>query len=135
MCNHDDENNRVNSANLDVSSDASNSFIDSTTYNIHQDIITITEDRLKLKVKDFLESLVSFDSLWGLVLTVLSLFLTILTAEFKDTFGISKEYWSAIFVVLLIISILYVIYKSYKLYNKRKSVMSIEAFINSCKKK
>lgn len=93
MCNHDDENNRVKSANLDVSSDASNNFIDSTTYNIHQDIITITEDRLKLKVKDFLESLVSFDSLWGLILTVLSLFLTLLTAEFKDTFGISKEYW------------------------------------------
>ena len=132
MCNHDDENNRVKSANLDVSSDASNNFIDSTTYNIHQDIITITEDRLKLKVKDFLESLVSFDSLWGLILTVLSLFLT---AEFKDTFGISKEYWSAIFVVLLVMSIIYVIYKSYTLFNKRKSVMSIEAFINSCKKK
>ena len=133
MCNHDDENNRVKSANLDVSSDASNNFIDSTTYNIHQDIITITEDRLKLKVKDFLESLVSFDSLWGLI--VLSLFLTLLTAEFKDTFGISKEYWSAIFVVLLVMSIIYVIYKSYTLFNKRKSVMSIEAFINSCKKK
>jgi hypothetical protein len=75
--------------------------------NVGQEIIEITEDRLRLILNAHLEVMIS-RSAWQAPLTMfLTILIVICTAEFKVAWGLSKDTWNAIFVILLFLSILW----------------------------
>jgi len=79
-----------------------NNFIDQIRSNIKSDFIQITEDKLEnILLKHLKKS--NKVSAW---ITPLSLFVTIflvvLTADFKDFAGIEKSVWKAIFLISMV---------------------------------
>ena len=89
----------------------------STIYtNVNQDIIITTEDKIKLvliKTKETLKSQRDWLSPLGLTLSFIT---TLCTSEFKDSFGLNKEFWKAIFVILTFATTIWFFIAIYKLY-------------------
>ncbi len=103
--------------------------------NLDQEVIITTKDKIKLalsETKDILES----KRLWTTPLgTFLSLFVTLLTADFKEkSFGLTSSVWQAIFVISSIVSIGYLIKSLYLLY-KFRDKGDIEEIIKQLKLK
>lgn len=73
--------------------------------NTHLDIIKISRDKLELYARDFeygIKTTYDFKFFFGFAVTIL---LPIITADFKDNYGISGSTWRWIFTVILIISV------------------------------
>lgn len=89
-------------------------------HNVGQTYITITEDKLEnilLKNDKALKAKYSWTTPLGLFVTCL---LTSLTAQFKNTIGISSEVWSAIFYIATVGSFIWTTMAAYKAYSRRK---------------
>jgi hypothetical protein len=67
--------------------------------NLNQDIIHITADKAHRYLSEWRQK-IEAQSSWVAPLSLgASLLLALLTADFKDRFGVPKEYWSALFFV------------------------------------
>lgn len=68
--------------------------------NVKQEIIITTEDKIKLVLIESQEILTSQRDWWtpcGLFISVIT---TLNTANFDDSFGLTKEVWHALFILL-----------------------------------
>lgn len=87
--------------------------------NTKQEIIAINEDKLRLILKDYEDS-IKVNTDWqtplGLFVTILT---TLLTADFHDFLGLAKAVWQAIFVLVLIFSLYLLITRICNIYNKK----------------
>lgn len=72
--------------------------------NIEQHLINITEDRLRLILKDHLETMHSKGSWIAPLGLVLSIGATFCTAKFEKTLGLEPAFWSAVFAIALMLS-------------------------------
>lgn len=67
--------------------------------NVEQEVIVITEDRLMLRLREH-EAEIRQSRDWltpfGLLVTII---ITLVTADFKPALGLSKDTWAAIFVL------------------------------------
>jgi len=100
-------------------------------FNIEQDLIFTTEDKLRLCLIEYLDS-ISKKGKWttpfGMLITV---GLTLLTADFKE-FILTKEQWQAIFIFSIFLLISWLAKRVYNSYNSKKT---LEDLVVSIKKK
>lgn len=83
--------------------------------NVNQEIIITTSDKIKLVLLSTKEILTSQRDWWTPFGLLISFITTMCTADFKLSFGISKEFWEAIFVLLTIFSFLWFCKSIYRL--------------------
>lgn len=100
-------------------------------FNIEQDLIFTTEDKLRLCLIEYLDS-ISKKGKWttpfGMLITV---GLTLLTADFKE-FILTKEQWQAIFIFSIFFLTSWLAKRIYISYNSKKT---LEDLVVSIKKK
>jgi hypothetical protein len=84
--------------------------------NVKQEIIITTEDKLKLVLISTKEILTAQRDWWTPFGLLASFIATLCTANFKDTLGLTKEHWYAIFLILTIVSAGWLLKAFYKLY-------------------
>ena len=80
-------------------------------YNVDQDIIHITEDRVRLIISQYNNIRSESSNIWptiGFIVTVLSVFFT---TNFRDFMGVSANTWSVLMGLVLLISIISLIFK------------------------
>lgn len=99
--------------------------------NYQSDVIIISEDKLEncfMKHKEILSSKTEWLIPFGIVLTLLA---TLVTCDFHD-WGLSKEYWHAIFVIGLIVCLVWLIISLMKAY-KYRTQGDVETLIEKIK--
>jgi hypothetical protein len=84
--------------------------------NVKQEIIITTADKIKLVLINTKEILTAQRDWWTPFGLLISFITTLCTAEFKDAFGLTKEFWHAIFVLLTLGSAIWLLKSFYKLY-------------------
>ena len=84
--------------------------------NVKQEIIVTTADKIKLVLITAKEVLTAQRDWWTPFGLLISFVTTLCTADFKVAFGVSKEFWHAIFVILTISSSIWLVRCFYKLY-------------------
>jgi hypothetical protein len=77
--------------------------------NVKQDIIITTEDKIKLVLINTRKILISQRDWWTPLGLVTSLVTTICTVDFKETLGLNKDHWQAVFVMMSIFSAVWLI--------------------------
>ncbi len=87
--------------------------------NVKQEIIITTADKIKLVLINTREILTAQRDWWTPFGLLISFITTLCTAEFKDAFGLTKEFWHAIFVLLTLGSAIWLLKSFYKLYENR----------------
>jgi hypothetical protein len=88
-------------------SSSEDKFVDKKRINTKSDLIEITEDKLEnilLKNQKYLDLKTSWINPLSIFLTLL---LALLTADFKDFLGISKNYWEPIFIIGIVLSFIW----------------------------
>ena len=99
--------------------------------NTKQEIIAINEDKLRLILKDYEDS-IKVNTDWqtplGLFISILT---TLLTADFHDFLGLTKAVWQAIFVIVLVYSLYLLITRVCNACNKEK--VSIDEVVRQTK--
>lgn len=111
--------------------DASNLSTDDTNndyiYNIKQTFIQISEDRVKLILKDYLEQIKKQESwLVALGIFISLLVVVLITEKFKNFLSVSADVWQTIIYLSLFISGLWWIYSGIKaLCSKKYSIDTI----------
>lgn len=104
-------------------------FISESHENIQTELITITKDKLENILLKYLEKLNS-QKAWIAPFSVFSsLFIALLTADFKDFLKISKELWQALFIISCIASFVYSLILAIKALINRKD-SSLQALMN-----
>jgi len=83
--------------------------------NVKQEIIITTADKIKLVLINTKEIMTSQRDWWTPFGLLVSFITTLCTADFKDSFGGTKEFWHAIFVLLTIFSGGWLVKTIYKL--------------------
>ena len=84
--------------------------------NFKQEIIITTEDKIKLvliNTKEILSAQRDWLTPLGLLLSFVA---TLVTADFKNILGVTKEFWNAIFVILTLVSSIWLVKALYNLY-------------------
>lgn len=100
--------------------------------NLDQSVIVTTEDRLNLLLRNHLGSLESKNS-WGTPLgIVLTIGLTLLTADFKEDLIFSKDFLAAVFFLLGVASGVWLIRSIVIAYKSRE--ITIETLIGKIKR-
>lgn len=84
--------------------------------NVKQEIIITTADKIKLVLINTKEILTAQRDWWTPFGLLISFITTLCTAEFKNAFGLTKEFWHAIFVLLTLGSAIWLLKSFYKLY-------------------
>lgn len=84
--------------------------------NVKQEIIVTTADKIKLVLIATKDVLIAQRDWWTPFGLLISFITTLCTAEFKESFGVSKEFWHAIFVILTIASAIWLMRCFYNLY-------------------
>ena len=100
--------------------------------NIRQDIIVTNADKLELILKDaqrVMESKRDWLTPSGIILTLI---ITFCTTDFKETFGLSKDFWKSSFVLSTIIMIGYLVYTIIKI-SRNKGQYEIDDIIKKIK--
>jgi hypothetical protein len=99
--------------------------------NLAQELIATTKDKIELCLLHHQQELQSQREWTTPFATLVTVLLTLLTADFKDGLGFKKEVWQAIFVVTAIISALWFLYAGAKAirswWNRKGSIDSIIA--------
>lgn len=86
--------------------------------------IEINEDKLRLILMSFRDAIVQKKEWISVGGAVIALLLSLVTATFNDTFGISPNVWKAIFIVALILYISWFCISVYKrLQDRKKDVL------------
>jgi len=100
-----------------------------TYENTQQDVIRITEDKLVLKLRNFLERLQKCYE-WHLPASYLvGIALTLTTADFKDALKVPKEVWNSFFLFLTVLCV----FSLAKALVYRKKKPTIEELVNDIK--
>lgn len=73
--------------------------------NLDQDVIEITEDKLRIILNDNQKKLVEKSGFHAPLAIVITILLVLVTADFKATFGLSADAIHAVFVVCLFLAI------------------------------
>jgi hypothetical protein len=96
------------------------SLIGQTYDNIKQDVIRITADRATIYLMEWRAKLVS-ERAWVAPLSLLaSLLLTLTTAaDYKDTFGVSKANWAAIYTIGSVAAFIWLVLDAWHSYRRR----------------
>jgi hypothetical protein len=114
------------------SQEEQNKFIDKRLSNIKSDLIEITHDKLE---NILLKNLKNLDIRKSWV-TPASIFLTVLiarlTSTFNDFFGLTKDVWSAFFLIILIGSAVWLMWRFIEIINCWKK-SSIDYLITTIK--
>lgn len=79
---------------------AESEYVNKRISNVKSNIIEITEDKLKLILREELPKTKYLDRALCFLGIFMTLLLTLCTAEFKDTFGINKSTIHAIVIIL-----------------------------------
>ena len=103
-----------------------NDYVSKVYTNISSEVVQITTDKLRIILKDYLESVAKRSSWHTPLGLVLTLFLSISTTEFKTTLGVNSSTWCAVFFMATILSAIWLIAA---LVGSRK-VVSIEELIS-----
>lgn len=77
-------------------------------------LITITDDKLKLILIDYVNKAEAAKSWQAPLGTVVTIVLVFCSAEFKSAFFLSSETWRAIFIIGLIVSFIWLVISSYR---------------------
>ena len=83
--------------------------VDRVHFNVAQDIIVITEDRLKLHLSDAIGKTEKKNGWIAPLGIMIALVLALVTADFKN-FGLKASVWQAIFVLSLILASCWLVY-------------------------
>jgi anaerobic C4-dicarboxylate transporter len=77
--------------------------------NIKQEIIVTTIDKVKILLMERQDTLLAKNE-WiapaGMLITLIA---TLLTTDFKEKFGYSKDFWNALFIMVIIFCIIWLI--------------------------
>lgn len=84
--------------------------------NVKQEIIITTADKIKLVLINTREILSSQRDWWTPAGLLISFIATLCTADFKNTFGLEKNVWHAIFIILTISTSIWLLISLRKLY-------------------
>jgi hypothetical protein len=99
--------------------------------NVDQEIIQITEDKLRLILKDYLDSLTQSGG-WVAPFSILvSIATTFCTAKFETFFGLGPEFWRATFFLVGTSSVVWLIVALLK----SSETLTPDEFINKVKNK
>jgi hypothetical protein len=112
--------------------DESDKFIANKRENIKSDLITITHDKLENILLKYLIK-ISNRNKWVTPLSLfISILLVLLTATFKDTFGISKDIWNSFFILCCLGNFIWFIVSISSLIKNWKE-SSLDSLINKIK--
>jgi len=76
-------------------------------FNLNQDVIVTTEDKLRLCLQNYIKSLIKKEG-WIAPLTLCIMFLLVFaSSNFHDNFIFSADTWKAIFIICVIVSALW----------------------------
>lgn len=99
--------------------------------NVDQEVIQITEDKLRLILKDYL-TCISQSGGWltpfGILLSII---MTFCTAKFDSFMGLGSEFWKSFFSILGLASLTWLIY----CLKNRNNALSIDQFVDKIKNK
>lgn len=99
--------------------------------NLSQEIIEITEDRTRIILKEHIAH-IEQNNKWPTPLGIfITLLIVVVTTEFKDSFGLDKNTWEALFIIMSIFCLIWLL-KCIKDYKKN---ITIDALINKLKNK
>jgi len=108
-------------------------YVDKHYANVKSDIIEITHDKLENVLLKFYERRLLLSAWFNPFSIILSVALTLTTAEFKTTvFSVEGPTWKAIFLVALCLSIAWLVILWIQLFRYRNET-SIESLINRVK--
>ncbi len=107
-------NNQENGLSVDLSDELSKNL--TIHKNVNQEIIVTTSDKIKLVLIDTKAKLNSQRDWWTPFGLLISFITTMCTAEFKDIYGLTKDSWKAIFVILILFSGIWLLVTIRKLY-------------------
>jgi hypothetical protein len=99
--------------------------------NVDQEIIQITEDKLRLILKDHLDSLIQSGGWVAPFGVIVSIVTTFCTAKFDTFIGLGPEFWRSMFVLVGIGSVAWLIVALHK----RANALTLDEFINKVKNK
>lgn len=99
--------------------------------NVDQELIQITEDKLRLILKDHLESTTQSGGWIAPFGIIVSIITTFCTAKFDNFLGLNPDFWKALFVFVGIASLVWLIIAI----NKQSKAMSFNDFIDRVKNK
>lgn len=102
-------------------------------FNVAQEFIMITEDKTYRCLNEWKGSIEARNAWIAPVCLSVSLVLTLVTANFKDAFGLSKYTWQAIFVIAIGLAGLWSVRELIKLVN-RKGSQGVDELIQELKK-
>lgn len=95
-------------------------FKDTRTFdNLNQCVIRITEDKVRLILREFVDSHDSAKAWIAPAGLSLSLSATIVTTSFKDALGLTASTWQAFFLIATVLSILWLIVAVWKAVYRR----------------
>jgi hypothetical protein len=91
----------------DLSSQFKDELINNTslTYNVGQNCVTVSSERIKLVLIDNISKITSRLRYLTPLSVFLTIFLSLLTTEFRDRFGLSKDAWFGFFVACALITL------------------------------
>jgi len=116
---------------IKVQKSGKNLNITETHDNTSQELISITGDKLKLILLQNL-SLIESNKAWQMPLSLLlTIILVFCSADFKDAFNLSKNVWSAIFIISGLVCAIWLIACLYKL----KKNITVDELIDVIKNK
>ncbi|MED3480327.1 hypothetical protein P4520_22475 [Bacillus thuringiensis] len=106
---------------------------DSVTHvYIQQEFIITTEDKLQLHLTDYKNRLEKRQSWIAPASILFTLFATLLTADFKNAFGIPSSTWQALFILVTVITIVWFLNTLRYAFCKN---VSVEDLVNELKEK
>ncbi len=98
------------------------SFVQGVHYNVGQQVIITTADKLFRPLSEWKRTIEKHHSWTGPVPLFLTLLLSLVTTDTKDRFGITKDAWSATFLLLTMAAGLWMLYTLVQLLIKCASI-------------
>lgn len=99
--------------------------------NVDQEIIQITEDKLRLILKDHLHSLThkgGWIAPFGLLVSIVT---TFCTAKFDTFIGLGSDFWRALFTLVAVVSVFWLVVAI----KRGREVLTLDELINKVKNK
>ncbi|WLE97247.1 MAG: hypothetical protein QTN59_00120 [Candidatus Electrothrix communis] len=97
--------------------------------NVDQEVIEITEDKLSLILKDYVQDISSRKEWVSPFSVLLTIAILQCTANFKDRFGIPADTWNALFIFTGMASLIWLIIVLVKM----KKAVSIDELLKTIK--
>lgn len=101
-------------------------------FNVAQEFIMITEDKSYRCLHEWKDKIESRNAWIAPVTLLASLVLTFVTATFKDSLGIAKETWQAVFIIGMVLAALWAAKELARV--AKRGALSIDELIKELKK-